>query len=109
MADPAQAPDPDQLLAFITLRKAQAARIQEELTEALEQLSELLTTGEIDATFSFDDHAFNWSEGRRTFTYPSEVAEIEGILKAAKKRAEEDGSATPKLGTPFWTIRAPKP
>lgn len=109
MADPAQTLNPEQLLAFITLRKAQAARIQEELTEALDQLSELLTTGEIDATFSFDDHAFNWSEGRRSFTYPPEVTEIEGILKAAKKRSEEDGSATAKVGTPFWTIRAPKP
>ena len=108
MADLAQAPDLDQLLAFVCLRKAQAAKIAEELTEALDKLTALVDEAELDPSFSFEDHNFSMT-CRTTYAYPPEVAEIEGILKAAKKRSEADGSATPKLGTPFWTIRAPKP
>ena len=108
MADPAQAVDLDQLLAFITLRKAQAAKIAEELTEALDKLTALVDEAELDPAFKFEDWSFNCTS-RTTYAYPPEVAEIEGILKAAKKRSEADGSAIAKLGAPFWTIRAPKP
>ena len=113
MAEPAQAHDAEptleQLLAFITLRKAQAAQIQDELTGALDQLNGLVEAGEIDATFSFDDWSFNWSAGRTSWDYPGEVKEIEAILKTSKKAAEANGTATAKTGAPFWTIRSPKP
>ena len=108
MADPAQALDLDQLLAFVTLRKARAAKIQEELTEALDKLTALVDEAELDPSFVFDDHKFSMT-CRTTYAYPPEVTEIEGILKAAKKQSEADGSATAKVGAPFWTIRAPKP
>ena len=107
MADPAQALDLDQLLAFVVLRKAQAAKIQEELTEALDKLTALVDEAELDPSFAFDDHKFSMT-CRTSYTYPAEVTEIEGILKAAKKTAEADGSAIAKTGAPFWTIRAPK-
>jgi hypothetical protein len=112
MADPAQAHDSEptleQLLAFVTLRKAQAARIQEELTKALDQLNGLVESGELDPQFAFNDWSFNWSAGRTTWDYPGEVKEIEAILKTSKKAAEANGSATARTGAPYWTIRAPK-
>lgn len=108
MADPAQAPNLDQLLAFVTLRKAQAAKIAKELTEALDKLTALVDEAELDPAFKFNDWSFN-CQSRTSYTYPAEVLEIEGILKSAKKTAEADGSATAKTGAPFWTIRAPKP
>ena len=107
MADVSQAPDLDQLLSFITLRKAQATRIQEELTEALDKLTAMVDEAELDPSFSFDDHKFSMT-CRTSYSYPSEVLEIEAILKSAKKTAEADGSAIAKLGAPFWTIRSPK-
>jgi hypothetical protein len=108
MANPAQALDLDQLLAFVVLRKAQAAKIAEELTEALDKLTGLVDEAELDPAFKFNDWSFNCTS-RTTYAYPAEVLEIEGILKTAKKRSEADGSATAKTGAPFWTIRAPKP
>jgi hypothetical protein len=108
MADPAQAPNLDQLLAFVVLRKAQAAKIQEELTEALDKLTGLVDEAELDPAFKFEDWSFNCTS-RTSYTYPAEVLEIEGKLKSAKKTAEGNGSATAKVGAPFWTIRAPKP
>jgi len=107
MADPAQAVDLDQLLAFVVLRKAQAAKIAEELTEALDQLTHLVDEAELDPAFKFNDWSFNCTS-RTSYAYPAEVLEIEGKLKSAKKTAEADGSATAKIGAPFWTIRAPK-
>ena len=108
MADLAQAPDLDQLLAFVCLRKAQAAKIQEELTEALDKLTVLVDEAELDPAFKFNDWSFNCTS-RTSYSYPPEVLEIEGILKNAKKAAEADGTAVAKLGAPFWTIRSPKP
>jgi len=113
MADPAQTldaePTLEQLLAFVTLRKAQIALAQDELTTALNQLNDLVESGELDPQFAFNDWSFNWSPGRTTWDYPGEVKEIEAILKTSKKAAEADGSAVAKTGAPFWTIRAPKP
>jgi hypothetical protein len=112
MADPAQAHDAEptleQLLAFVTLRKAQAAQIQEELTEALDKLTVMVDEAELDCSFSYNDWKFSCTS-RTSYTYPPEVLEIEAILKTSKKAAEADGSAVAKVGAPFWTIRAPKP
>jgi hypothetical protein len=99
----------EQLLDFVTVRKAQAIQIQGELTAALDRLNGLVESGDLDPQFSFNDWNFNWSPGRTTWDYPGEVKEIEAILKTSKKAAEADGSATAKTGAPVWTIRAPKP
>lgn len=112
MADLAQAhdaePSLEQLLAFVTLRKAQIALAQDELTKALDQLNGLVESGELDPQFAFNDWSFNWSPGRTTWDYPGKVKEIEAILKTSKKAAEADGTATAKTGAPYWTICAPK-
>ena len=113
MVDLAQAPDSeptlDQLLELITARKASIAIAQDELTAALDRLNGLVEAGEIDATFSFNDWSFNWSPGRTTWDYPAQVKTIEATLKTSKKAAEADGSAIAKNGSPFWTVRSPKP
>jgi hypothetical protein len=108
MVEAAQAPDSDQLLTTITELKAAAAEIQEQLTKALDQLTHLMDECEIDSAFKFNDWSFS-STSRNTYSYPETVLGIEAYLKSAKKAAEADGSATPKVGAPYWTIRSPKP
>jgi hypothetical protein len=108
VADLSQPSELDQLLAFVTLRKAQATKIQEELTEALDKLTALVDEAELDCQFKFNDWSFSCTS-RTSYTYPPEVLEIESIFKSAKKTAEADGSAIAKVGAPFWTIRSPKP
>jgi hypothetical protein len=109
MPEAAQALDSDQLLQQVISLKAQIKAAETELAPLLDQLSGFTEEGDLDATFSFSDWSFNWSPGRASYSYPSKVKEIEATLKEAKKAAENDGSATKKLGAPFWTIRAPKP
>ena len=76
----------------------------------LDRLDQLAEAGEVDqGGFTHNDHSFAWSPGRRSWTYPAGVQGLEAQAKAAKKAAEADGSATSTTGTPFWTIRAPKP
>jgi hypothetical protein len=108
MVDPAQTPNPDQLLIDITELKAVAATIQEQLTAALDRLTHLVDECAIDPCFKFNDWSFS-STSRTTYSYPETVLDIEARLKSAKKAAEADGSATPKVGAPYWTIRSPKP
>lgn len=108
MVDPAQTLDSEQLLEWIVALKAQAKAIDEQLTAALAQLTHLVDECEIDQAFKFNDWAFSCTS-RTSYEYPQAVKEIEGILKTARKASEADGSATAKVGTPFWTIRSPKP
>jgi hypothetical protein len=108
MVDPAQTLDSEQLLEWIVALKAQAKAIDEQLTAALAQLTHLVDECEIDQAFKFNDWAFSCTS-RTSYEYPQAVREIEGILKTARKASEADGSATAKVGTPFWTIRSPKP
>ena len=108
MVDPAQTLDSEQLLESIVALKAQAKAIDEQLTAALAQLTHQVDECEIDQAFKFNDWAFSCTS-RTSYEYPQAVREIEGILKTARKASEADGSATAKVGTPFWTIRSPKP
>ena len=108
MADLTQTLDSEQLLEWIVALKAQAKAIDEQLTAALAQLTHLVDECEIDQAFKFNDWAFSCTS-RTSYEYPQAVREIEGILKTARKASEADGSATAKVGTPFWTIRSPKP
>jgi len=108
MADIDQACNPDQLLAQIVNLKAEIACRQETLTGLLDSLNDLVTLGHIDPTFSYEDHSFTWSAGKRTFTYPSDVLAIKKLLKTAEEKAVADGTAAEKFGAPYWTIKAPK-
>jgi len=115
MPDPAQTLDfeqfsADQLLDhLVAVRQAMAAlKAQDEAL--LDRLSELVESGELDpGGFTHQDHAFSWSAGRKSWSYPAEVQELEAQAKAAKKASEADGTATASTGAPFWTIRPPQP
>jgi hypothetical protein len=108
MADKAQTPDVEELLAEIVQLKAIAAETQEQLTEHLDRLTALVDEAEIDQSFKFNDWSFS-CQARTTYDYPVEVQVIEQIFKSAKKTAEANGTATAKVGAPFWTIKRPKP
>jgi hypothetical protein len=115
MAEQTQAPDfehldADQLLDRLIATRCTIAKLQAEDDALLDQLDALASQGLVDqGGFSHNDWSFSWSAGRRSWAYPAAVKALEAQAKAAKKAAEADGSATETLGTPFWTIRAPKP
>jgi len=94
---------------LVTVRQAMA-RLKATDDALLDRLDQLAEAGEVDqGGFSHQDYAFTWSAGRKSWTYPAGVQELEAQAKAAKKASEADGSATAKTGEPFWTIKPPKP
>jgi hypothetical protein len=100
----------DQTLdALLDVRLA-LARLKATDEALLDRLDQLAASGEIDqGGFAHNDWAFSWSAGRKSWAYPAAVQELESKTKAAKAAAEADGSATVKVGAPFWTIRSPQP
>lgn len=100
----------DQILDAITATRAAMARLKAQDDALLDRLDELAEAGLVDlGGFSHNDWSFSWSSGRRSWDYPAGVKALDSQLKAAKKLAEADGSATAVVGSPFWTIRSPKP
>ena len=115
MAEQTQAPDfehldADQLLDRLIATRCTIAKLQAEDDALLDRLDELAAAGEVDqGGFSHNDWSFSWSAGRRIYEYPDAIINAQKVVEQAKKAAKADGSATETLGTPFWTIRAPKP
>ena len=115
MPDPAQALDfeqlsTDELLDHLVNGRQAMASLKAQDEALLDRLSELVEAGELDpGGFTHQDHSFSWSAGRKSWAYPAEVQELEAQAKAAKKASEANGSATAKVGAPFWTIRPPQP
>jgi hypothetical protein len=115
MADPAQTLDleqlsTDELLNLLVGGRQAMAALKAQDEALLDRLSELVEQGELDpGGFTHNDHAFSWSAGRKSWSYPAAVQQIESQAKAAKKASEADGTATATIGAPFWTIRPPKP
>ena len=114
MPDPAQTLDFEQLSTdelldhLVAVRQAMAA-LKAQDKALLDRLSELVEAGELDpGGFTHQDHAFSWSAGRKSWSYPAAVQELEAQTKAAKKASEADGTATAKVGAPFWSIKPPK-
>ena len=102
--------DVDQLLDHLISVRQALAKLKATDEALLDRLDELAQAGEVDqGGFTHQDWSFSWSAGRRTWIYPAAVQEIEAQAKAAKKASEADGSATAKVGEPFWTIKPPKP
>ena len=115
MADSTQALDLERLTTYEVLdrlvqgRQALAA-LKADDEALLDRLDELAAAGEIDqGGFTHNDFTFSWSAGRRSWAYPAAVQGLEAQLKAAKKAAEADGSATATTGASFWTIKSPRP
>jgi chitinase len=115
MAEQTQTPDfehldADQLLDRLIATRATIAKLQAEDDAMLDRLDQLAEAGEVDqGGFSHNDWSFSWSAGRKSYEYPDAIINAQKVVEQAKKAAKADGSATETLGTPFWTIRAPKP
>jgi hypothetical protein len=97
----------DDLLNQLTATKRQINELQSTYDDLLEQLTDAYEAGEVDSSFTHNDWSLTYFEGRRTYTYPPTVKALEDGLKAAKRLAEANGSAEPKTGAPFWTVRPP--
>ena len=98
----------DQLLDLAVATKAQAKRLAGDLTLIQDELTGRMEAGELDPSFDHDDWGFSWSEGKRSWQYPSAVTAIETKLKTARQVAQANGTATAATGAPFWTIREPR-
>lgn len=99
----------DELLDHLIEVRTALAKLKATDEALLDRLDELAQAGEVDqGGFSHNDWSFSWSAGRRTWSYPEPVQALEAGLKAAKKAAEANGSATATTGAPYWTIRAPQ-
>jgi hypothetical protein len=112
MADLNQASEPDQIdqaLNRIIAVKAAQKSLDDELALLQDSISSLVDRAELDAAFTFNDWSFSYSSGRAKWSYPKAVEQIDSQLKAAKKTAESDGTATKSIGAPYWIIRSPKP
>lgn len=99
----------DQLLDRTITIKATQKRLDGELALLQEELTKRVDAGELDPTFAHNDWGFILRSGKASYTYPLAVQKQDIALKAAKKQAEADGSATKTLGAPFWSIRGPQP
>jgi hypothetical protein len=102
--------DADQVLDRLVEVRQALARLKATDEALLDRLDQLAEAGEVDqGGFSHNDWAFSWSAGRKSWSYPAAVQDLEAQTKAAKKASEADGSATATTGAPFWTIHPPKP
>ncbi len=89
--------------------KRQIAALQAELDHCLDLLQAAVELGDLDPQFSHQDVAFSLSSGRTSYTYPPAVVQLSQQLKAAQADAVASGAAEISRGTPYWTIRLPKP
>ena len=108
-AEPITALTADQLLNRTITIKASHKRLEAELSLLQEELTKRVDAGELDPTFAHNDWGFILRSGKASYAYPLAVQKQDIALKAAKKAAEADGSATRTIGAPFWSIRAPQP
>jgi hypothetical protein len=113
-----QTVEPDQALADLPIErlldrtiaiKATQKRLDGDLADLQEELTRRVDTGDLDPTFAHNDWGFILRGGKPSWSYPAPIKASEASLKAAKKAAEADGTATKTTGAPFWSIRSPQP
>lgn len=80
-----------------------------------DQLTRHVLAGDLDHlktdaenTYKFDEINFVYSSGRVTYDFSNieEIIETESCLKELKSTAIAAGLVEPKVGKPFWTVRA---
>lgn len=98
---------PEALIVRIIDTETAIRRLEDQKQALRDELERLCSIGEVDPVFSFEDWSFTRSEGRRSYDYPPAVKQAEASLRALKKSAEADGTATLKPLSPFWTITPP--
>jgi len=94
----------DTLLDRVITIKAQIKLLEAELQGAIDSLSDLVQSGDIDPSFSHEDWSFSFNTGRRTTDYSSKA---KTSIKAIQEADIAAGLATIKVGAAFWTIKAP--
>jgi len=100
--------DADRLLDNLIGIRRTMATLKAQDDAILDRLSNLHDAGEIDASFTHEDWNFSFCQGRRKWSYPENITALEAGLKAAKKAAEADGSATATRGASYWTVKEPQ-
>ena len=100
----------DELLDYLVAGRQAMAALKAQDEALLDRLSHLVDAGELDpGGFTHNDFSFSWSAGRKSWSYPADVQELEEQTKAAKAQAQANNTATATTGEPFWTIRPPQP
>lgn len=96
--------DTDALLDRVIQLQTQAKLIEAELQAAKDQLSAALDAGDLDPSFSHNDWAFAYQQGRLSTTYSPQAKEA---IKKIQQSDIEMGHAVQSRGSGFWTIKAP--
>lgn len=100
--------DPETIAARAAALSAQIDALTAEKKALLEQLLILHDMGHAASRMELPDGwTLQWSAGRQTYNYPSDVIELEASLQSAKEAAVATKRATPKPPNPFWTVRKP--
>ncbi len=100
--------DIDATLDQVISLKRQIKSLEGMLDTALDALREAVDEGDLDPQFSHQDTKFDLRPGRASYTYPPHITELSLRLKDAQAAAVADGTATMKLGEPYWQIKLPK-
>jgi hypothetical protein len=94
----------DTLLDRVITIKAQIKLLEAELQGAIDSLSDLVQSGDIDPSFSHEDWSFSFNTGRTTTVYSQKA---NASIKAIQEADIALGLSTAKIGDAFWTIKAP--
>lgn len=101
-----------QLLAEL---KHQQRVLEADIKQLQESLTRHVLAGDLDHlktnadnTYKYDEINFVYSSGRITYDFSNieEIIETEDCLKELKSTAIAAGIVEPKVGKPFWTVRA---
>lgn len=87
-------------LAGISL---QIAALQEQDKQLREELSKLHAKGKVPTKFEANGFNFCFNAGRKTWEY---TPELKDRIKRMQAYAQKKGTATEKIGSPFWTLKA---
>ncbi len=95
------------LLAQLAHITAQMDDLKQQSDAIKANLHVLHDLGTIDSQLEHNGWTYQWSAGRQTYDYPTDIVELEANLQAAKETAVATGRAVPKPLSPFWTVRKP--
>lgn len=94
----------DDLLDTIAKLTAESKRIEAELADAKDALTDFFAAGEVDQSFQHNDWQFTYTRGRTTYQYSDEAKKAIAQLQEADKAM---GRAIQKTGASFWTVKPP--
>lgn len=98
----------DDLLDRLQQLAVSADHIASLRSSILSELDRRLELGLISDREERNGWQYQWSPGRRSYTFPEPILNLERKLKEAKEAAIATGEAVEKTGKPFWTVRRGK-